>query len=64
MHYPEKWGYLVFDGPYEFCLSRDELVKWNFGASTRQRAYYTAHGRFTSDFSLLKGDDVDHHSQD
>lgn len=59
MHYPEMWGFLVFaDGPYEFTLSKDELVKWELRRLYyRQRAYYTANGRFTSDFSLLKGDD-------
>lgn len=59
MHYPELWGFLVFaEGPHEFRLDPDEILKWELRRLYyRQRNYYAQHGRFCAEFSLLKGDD-------
>ncbi len=57
MHYPELWGYLLFaEGPAEFVLPEDELVKWELRRLYyRQRSYFAQHGRYCPDFAVLKG---------
>lgn len=62
MHYPELWGYVVFaDGngaPSAFELPADERIKWELRRLYyRERNYYETHGEFTSDLSLLTGED-------
>lgn len=59
MHYPELWGFLLFaQGPMEFQLDPDELLKWELRRLYyRQRNYYAQHGVFSADFTSLKGED-------
>lgn len=60
MHYPEAWGFLLFaDGPAEFKLNPDELLKWELRRLYyRQRTYYAQHGVFSTSFADLKGSDT------
>ncbi len=60
MHYPEMWGYVQFSdlppGKHEAPVTRDdnELIRWHLrSVYYKERNYYAAHGRFTSDVTLL-----------
>ena len=61
MHCPERWGFLIFvdeipDEP--FVIPRDEYIKWELRKIYyRERKMYTETGKYTDDFSLLRGDD-------
>ncbi|QYR24058.1 carbohydrate-binding family 9-like protein [Paenibacillus sp. sptzw28] len=63
MHYPELWGYVIFDGgdrgeAEPFRLPPDELVKWELRKLYyRQRNRYAECGEFTGDSALLMGGD-------
>lgn len=60
MHYPELWGFVLFaDGPQEFVMNPDELIKWELRKLYyRQRNYFAQNGEFCKDFELLKGEDA------
>ena len=63
MHYPEMWGFVLFEdnaqGELKFEMPADELIKWELRKLYyRQRQFYAEHGTFTDEFAELKGNDV------